>query len=330
MSEGGLSIKKALPIIVIAWVLSLVTTLVVAYFVPFMPIGTHQIGDGAIITTKLADGNVTSAKILDGTIVATDLATGTVVTVKVADGAITAAKIADGAVTSEKVAESAIVTVNLVNDTVTSAKIADSNVTTSDLADDAVTTTKIVDDAIVTVKLADGSVTSAKIVDATITAADIKNGEITTTKIANGAVTTSKIADYAVTSLKLAAYAIPFNTTYVTSGLSTTSTPYVDMLYTSVTLNVERNSTLIIMFSTEAYATAGNRISLTAAVNGTSANPSGIFFTPTDATTYGSYSYTFLYPGATSGFYTIQMQWAVSGGTGFVYYRTLTVIALPA
>jgi hypothetical protein len=319
MSEGGFSFKKALPIIIVAWVLSLVTTLVVAYFVPFMPIGTGQIGDAAVMTTKLADGNVTSAKILDGTIVAADLATGSVVTVKIADGAITTAKVADGAVTTEKIAQSAIVTVNLANDTVTSEKIADGNVTADDLADNAV----------VTVKLADGSVTSAKILDATITAADIKNGEITSTKIANGAITTSKIANDAVTNLKLAVNAIPYNTTYVTSSSSISSTSPVDMLYTDVTLNIERNSTLIIMFSSEAYnPTAGERIYLTSAVNGTSASPSGVYFTPTGLSSYGSFSYIFHYQ-ATPGFYTVQMQWAVSGGTGYVYFRTLTVIGLP-
>lgn len=290
MSDGGFQLKKAFPIIIVTWVLSLITTLAIAYFVPFSPITSDKVLDGAIITTKLADGTVTTAKIVDGTITAVDLASGAVITVNVADGAITTEKIADG------------------------------NVTTNDLADN----------AIVTVKLADGSVTSAKILDASITAIDIGDGEITSIKIADGAITTSKIADSAVTSLKLAAYAIPFNTTYVSSEASTTSTALVDMPNTFVTLNIERNSTLIVMFSAEARATAGDRIYASATVNGTSLTSNPIYFTPANATSYGSYSYTFTYKNATPGFYSIQMMWRVNGvGVGFVYYRTLTVIALP-
>ena len=68
--------KKVSVIIVVTWILSLLTTLAIAYFVPFVPIGADKIGDGAvstekiaddvIVTIKLDDGSVTSAKILDG------------------------------------------------------------------------------------------------------------------------------------------------------------------------------------------------------------------------------------------------------------------------
>ncbi|MCW3985852.1 MAG: hypothetical protein NWE91_05530 [Candidatus Bathyarchaeota archaeon] len=342
MSDGIFSLKKAVPIIVVTWILSLVTTLAITYFVPFVPIGTSQIGDGVvtgdkmangtIITMKLADGTVTSAKILDGTITAVDLADGSIVSVKITDGAVTTAKIADGSVTTVKIADGALVTVKLANDTVTSEKIADGNVTTADLADGAVTTSNIVDNAIVEVKLADGSVTSAKIVDGTITAVDMATGAVTSTRIANGAVTTSKIANYAVTSLKLAADAIPYNSTVQTSEVITSSSIMEDMPYTSVNITLSRNSTLLIMFSSEASnPTAGSMIHLTASVNGTDASPHNIYFTPTDVNRMCSYAYNFIYFNATAGFYTIQMRWRVTGGsTGVVWYRTLVVIALPA
>jgi len=88
MAEGvTITVKKAIPIIAITWILSLATTLVIVYVSPniFPPIQTEKIGDSAIITTKLADGSVTSAKILDGTINAVDISDGAIVTIKVAN-----------------------------------------------------------------------------------------------------------------------------------------------------------------------------------------------------------------------------------------------------
>jgi hypothetical protein len=325
MSEGAISIKKAIPIIVITWILSLVTTLAIAYFTPFIPIEKDQIGDGAvtadkildgaIITTKLDDGTVTSAKILDATITAEDIASGSIITVKVADEAITTTKIADDSITTAKIADGAIVTVKL--------------------ADDAVTTSKIVDNAIVTVKMADGSVTSAKILDGTIVAADLATGAVTSIKIADGAVTTSKIADYAVTDIKLAAGAIPFNSTYSTVSTSTTSTSWVDMPGMSVGLTLDRNSSVIIMFSSEAYLTAGGDYLLVQAlVNSTIAYPGTgalITLTTVTATNAGSYSYIFSLPNVGAGYYTVKIQWLSWTGTmGYVEDRTLTVMALPA
>jgi len=350
MSEGAISIKKAIPIIVIAWILSLVTTLAVAYFTPFIPIGTGQIGDeavtadkildGAIITTKLDDGTVTSAKILDATITAEDIESGSIITVKVADDAITTAKIADDSVTEAKIADGAIVTVKLADESVTSEKIADGEVDTADLASNAVTTSKIVNDAIVTVKLADGSVTSAKILDGTIVAADLATGAVTSIKIADGAVTTSKIADYAVTNLKLAAGAIPFNSTYSISQISR-GAGFVDMPGMSVEITLERNSTLLIMFSTEAYNNNPNaHTQVYAMVNASTARPGLVYLTPTVAVGgpfdphqhtlgWAAYAYNWLQPSVTAGFYTVKIVWSGGGGTGYAWFRTLTVIALP-
>ena len=323
MSEGAFPIKKAIPIIVITWILSLVSTLAVVYVAPniFPPtITTDNIADSAVITTKLADGTVTSAKVVDGTLTAVDITDGSIITVKVANGAVTTAKIEDGAVTTDKLA----------NEAVTTDKMDDEAVSTDKLADQAVTTDKIGSNAIVTIKLADGSVTSAKILDGAVIAADLATGAVTSIKIANGAVTTNKIADYAVTNLKLAANAIPFNVTRVLPSASTTNTTWEDMPLTSLNITVDRNSTLIIMFSSEARnPSATDRIEVRALINGTAANPSYVYFTPSDVTEYGVYSYNFYRQNVSNGTYPINMQWRVTGDTGNVYYRSLIAIALP-
>jgi len=336
MSEGAISIKKAIPIIVIAWILSLVTTLAIAYFTPFIPIGTSQIGDGAVTTDKMVDDAITADKIADGAVITTKLDDGTVTSAKILDATITAEDIASGSIITIKVADDAITTAKIADDSITTVKIADGAIVTVKLADEAVTSEKIADDAVVTVKLADGSVTSAKILDGTIVAADLATGAVTSIKIADGAVTTSKIADYAVTNLKLAAGAIPYNSTVVYDEESITLLPYdVDMPYTSVNVTLYRPSQLIIMFSSEARTNLGNQIFLWAQVSNEThtmtAQPDGIYFTQPDVDEYASYTYNFLYFAEEAGVYKIQMRWGLDvAGTGYVYFRTLTVIALPA
>lgn len=318
-------VKKAIIVaIVVAWILSLITAYALIHVAPsiFPPINTANISDGAVITTKLADGSVTSAKILDGTITAIDMADGSILTVKVADGAITTAKIANGAITTSKIADGAIVSVKLASNSVTSEKIADGSVTTA----------KIADDAIVEIKLADGAVTTAKILDGTITALDLANGAVTSIKIADGAITTTKIADYAVTNLKLAPYAIPFNSTYSQTEQSTSSTTLEDMPEMAVNITLDRTSHLIILFSTEAKPAYNQMILVQAMVNETTAYPGTIQLTPVGSISpsYASYSYNFYLLSLSSGTYTVKMQWRVDGGTGYIRFRTLTVIALPA
>lgn len=329
MSEKAFPMKKMIPVIAITWALSLVTTMVIVYFAPniFPPLNTvninddaivaEKIADGAIITTKLADGTVTSAKILDGTITAKDVADRSVLTVKIADGAVTASKIADGVISSAKVADGAIVTVKL--------------------ADKSVTTSKLVDDAIVTVKLADGAVTTAKILDGTITAADLADGSLTTVKIADGAVTTSKIADYAVTNTKLASGAIPYNSTHIISiSTYTSSTSWLNMSDTSVSLHLDRTSHVLIMFSASARMTSmvsPVTMYVRALVGNTIANPdTGTSFSTNVASAFECSAFVFYLPNVNPGTYTVYIQWTVSNAlvTGYVYERTLNVLALPA
>lgn len=291
--------ERAIPIIVVTWILSLVTTLAVVYVAPnIFPIGigdgavtTEKIADSAIITTKLADGAVTSAKIMDGTITGVDIADGSIITVKVADGAVTTDKIADGTVTTDKIA----------------------------------------DDAVVTIKLADGTVTSAKILDGAVTAVDLATGAVTGIHIGDGAVTTTKIADYAVTSLKLAANAIPFNSTYGTGTVSKTTASWQNITDLSVTIIVERKSTLLIMFSTQSAISLDDKnILWRALVNTTTTLPGSVYLQPPgESTQWSSVSYNFYQPDVGAGQHTVYVQWYVSGGTGWVGYRTLFVIALP-
>jgi hypothetical protein len=186
MSGMATLVKKAAPIIVVTWILSLVTTLAVVYVAPsILPLQTTQISDNAItskkiadtaiITAKLADGSVTSAKIQNGTLTAVDLADGSIITIKIADGAVTTAKIADGAVTASKIEDSAVIGSKIADGAVTTSKIADGAVTTDKIADDAVTAAKIGDDAVTAEKMADGAVVTAKLADGSVTPAKIDN-----------------------------------------------------------------------------------------------------------------------------------------------------------
>lgn len=204
-------------------------------------------------------------------------------------------------------------------------------------------TERIADNAIISTKLADGSIISAKILDGTVTAADMATGSITTISIADGAVTTTKIADGAVTNQKLASYAIPFVSTYSTSTDSTDSTTsWVDMDGMSVTISLERRSNLLILFSTEAYINVDqNYIVVRALVDTTFAVPGVVYLTPTIWPNSGpyshshkvgasGYSFNFYQPSVDAGSYTVKTQWMVSGGLGYTYKCTLTVIALPS
>lgn len=288
--------KKAIPIIAVTWILSLLTTLAIVYFAPSALIGTSQIADNAVITAKLADGSVTSAKILDGSITAVDMVDGSVIAVKIVDSAVTTTKIADGSIT----------------------------------------TAKIADGAIVTIKLADNSIISAKIIDGSVTAADLAIGAVTTIKIADGAVTTTTIADYAVTNIKLASEAIPFAYAVSPYSEVTTSTSWVDMPEMSVNITLARTSHLIIMFTGFAYVeTAGYSLNIRAYVPTSLAPipyPMVVGLTRATLDNAGSHSFTFNLPDVTAGVHTVKIQWLVSSSAtmGIVGERTLTVIALPA
>ena len=328
MSEKGFSLKKALPLIAITWIISLVTTLALVYFAPsiFPPLETQNIADGAvtaskidegaIVTVKLADGSVTSAKILDGSITTVDLMDGSITSIKVANGTITNTKLAERAVTSEKIAD----------DSITSLKVADGAIVTAKLADGSVTSAKIVNGAIIAEDLADGSIIAVKIED----------GAVTTNKIADGAVTTSKIANGVVSDIKLASDAIPYFATYNVSLVSTQSTSFVDVPETSLNITLNRKSNLMIMFSAEAWVDgAGDELYVRALVNSTVANPnsgSWLLFTTAGESQHGSYAVNFYLEDVDAGAYTVRIQWSERLGASYAHMgdRTLHVLALPA
>jgi len=277
--------KKMIPVIVITWVLSLITTLALVYVGPtIFPIQTGQISDSAIITTKLADGSVTSAKILDGTLTAIDIADGSIISVKIADGNITTEKIADGAITTDNIA----------------------------------------DNAVVQIKLGDNSVTTAKILDGTITTADL----------ANGAVTTITIADGAVTNTKLAAGAIPYAVTSSNDSVTTDSITYTDMPDMTVNITLQRASTVVVMFSAEAYVyPPSNFLAIKAFANQIELEPKTTYIQLASSNiTWGECKGFNFYANLGAGFYTIKIQWRTynAGSDGLVAERTLIAFALPA
>jgi len=306
-------------------------------------VSSLQVADSAVLTTKLTNGSVTSAIPWDGFVIGVDLDTGSyvvgmivdgaVTAAKIADGAVVTAKLADGAVTSAKIVDGQVTAVDLADGSVITAKVADGAVTTTKIADGSVTTSKIADNAIVTIKLADGAVTSAKILDGTITASDLASGAVTTIKIADGAVTTAKIADNAVTDVKLAGNAIPVAHMATASHVSTTSTSWVDLPDMSVTLILNRRSHLIILATIQNRQDTSEKITyLRCVADGSLATPNWaiIDHTRPDTSEQRMYTNNFYLTNFPAGTYTIKLQWSVTGGTAYSYYRSFIVIALPA
>lgn len=167
---------------------------------------------------------------------------------------------------------------------------------------------------------------------------NIADSAVMTAKLADGAVAMSKIDNEAVTNVKLAPQAIPFVSTYSTDFNTTTeTTQYVDMNGMSVSLSLNRESHLLIMFSAEAFTSENRWMAIRALVGQDAAHPGEIYLTPNiyphDSQGHfidcSSYGYNFFQPSVSPGTYTIKIQWKVSGGTGYVLDRTLTVIALP-
>ena len=336
MAVRTISIKTMIPVVILTWVLSLISTLAIVYFAPSIfpvTITSDKIANEAVVTYKLADGSVNSAKIMDGSITAMDIADGAIITFKIADAAVTTEKIEDGAVTSGKIAEGTIMAVDLVDGAIVTAKIKDEAVTSDKIANNNVTTAEILNGTILAADLADGQITGIKIADGTITTVNIADGAVTTTKIADGNVTTAKIADGAVTNVKLSANAIPFTYVYKAEATadSTASTTWTLMPGMSVDITLERKSHLLIMFSTEAANPDPTQfIAVRALVGENDALPGSVYLTPYDTVDYASYTYNFYLPNVDAGTYTVKIEWKVSGSTGYVWYRNLIVLALPA
>jgi hypothetical protein len=121
-------------------------------------IGTKQIRDNAVTSTKIRNGAVRNI----------DLARNSVVTAKIVASAVTGLQIKDASVGNA----------DLGNDSVTTSRIRGGAVTNTDLGTDSVTTTKLRAAAVGNSDLADGSVSGSKVADSSLTAADIKDGEV--------------------------------------------------------------------------------------------------------------------------------------------------------
>jgi hypothetical protein len=126
-----------------------------------------------------------------------------------------------------------------------------------------------------------------------------------------------------------------FAMSWGTDPISTTETVnYADMANMSVTLTLNETSDMLILVSVEATPSVGERIYITAMINGEAAKPGEILrLTPVRTSAYSemaSYTFNFCEPSVSPGTYTVKIQWLVTGGTGYIEYRTLTVIALPA
>lgn len=285
LTDEKILTKKTVPIIVIAWILSLFTTLAIVYVAPsiFPPLKSDDIADEAILTIKLADGSVTSHKILDGTITAVDLADGSIITAKVNNGAITTEKIADKAITTEKIA----------------------------------------DDAIITIKMADGSVNSAKILDGSVTAVDLANGAVTSMKISDGAVTAKKLSDNA----------IPLWTVTDVDPPTLRSTEWTDMQGVAVNIILERNSKLLILYSSD--FNSDGVAEMRVMVDSWSCLPYSVWFGQIENPGYAGFAMqTFVFHGyAPAGTHIVKVQWRLT--YGLATYATvgdvcLYVLALPA
>lgn len=97
-------------------------------------IGTAQLSDSSIITSKINDAAVTTDKIVDGAVSEN----------KINDAAVTTDKIATGAISSDKIADGSIITVKIADSAVTSDKLSSSSVTLEKLSDESVAPPKLV------------------------------------------------------------------------------------------------------------------------------------------------------------------------------------------
>jgi hypothetical protein len=102
---------------------------------------------------------------------------------------------------------------------------------------------------------------------------------------------------------------------------------------TAVSINVTKNSVLLILFSAEGRSSQSDtRINLRAVYNSSVALPVAInFFPGANNNVYSAFSYTFWSDAVGPGIYMVKMQWNILiGGTGYLRSPIIIVIALPA
>lgn len=106
-------------------------------------VGTRQIRNGAVTSTKLKNGAVTNAKLKRGAVGTRKLADGAVSNAKLADGAVSTAKLADGAVGTAKLGPAVVGAGNLADATVSNTKLAANAVTSSKVLDGSLTASDV-------------------------------------------------------------------------------------------------------------------------------------------------------------------------------------------
>lgn len=114
-----------------------------------------------------------------------------------------------------------------------------------------------------------------------------------------------------------------------TGPFTTTSTSFVDVPDMTLTITFDYAGHILIWFSAEAYNTEG-RIDFRILVDGSIA-PINIFFFGRDP--YSQYWIRTAHGvllNLAAGTHTIKVQWKVSAGTGYVYYRLLSALVLYA
>jgi M6 family metalloprotease-like protein len=113
---------------------------------------------------------------------------------------------------------------------------------------------------------------------------------------------------------------------YAPSGapISTTSTTFVDMQNMKGNIYLRETSDLAITFCAETWIAGGKRIFVRALVDGAAASPNDVVLAY--AENLETHCFTFVRNGVGAGVRTVRIQWLVdSGGTGYVYDRTLHV-----
>ena len=134
------------------------------------------------------------------------------------------------------------------------------------------------------------------------------------------------------------------STTSFTAVFTTETMNWIDMGYTSTKVSLQRTSSIVILFCTQAAITLGHGTIMVRAVVNDTPNPSDVYLTPyiskegtfpghRHSLSTSSYSYCFYQPSVPPGDYTIKIQWRLyaveSPIQGSVSNRTLTVLAFP-
>jgi len=137
-------------------------------------------------TADIQDGAITSSKIANGTVIAADIADGSVTGPKLGQTAINANNIVDGAITGPKIGLTAINANNIVDGAVTGNKIGLTSINANNIVDGAITGDKIGLTAINANNIVDGAITGDKIGLTAINANNIVNGGVTVAKGGTG------------------------------------------------------------------------------------------------------------------------------------------------